>query len=286
MKSSGASWRSTLAATLNDLGFQDTQADPDVWRRRATRPDGSPYYELCLVYVDDILLVSHDPKPSLLQIGAMYELKEGSLGPPETYLGAQLYQHSLHDGRKAWGMSSVKYVKNAVITVENLLIEDGDNYHLKTTAKEPLPSSYKPELDTSPELTDSLTSRLRQLIGILRWAVELGRVDIYYETAILSQYLASPREGHLEAAYHVFAYLKSHTKFSIVFDPKSPDLDESAFAQVDIKSWTEFYGDVAEVQKSRHLECPNPSGMQSISRVLWMPTTLAMWSPVDAILES
>ncbi len=43
-------------------------ADPDVWRRPARRDDGSEYYELCLVYVDDILLVSHDPRPSLLQI--------------------------------------------------------------------------------------------------------------------------------------------------------------------------------------------------------------------------
>lgn len=257
LKSSGASWRSTLATTLTDLGFQDTQADPDVWRRRATRPDGSHYYELCLVYVDDILMISHDPKPALLQIGALYELKEGSLGPPETYLGAQIYQHSLHDGRKAWGMSSVKYVKNAVSTVENLLIEDGDNFHLKTTAREPLPVTYKPELDISPELNDPLTSRFRQLIGILRWAVELGRLDIYYETAILSQYLASPREGHLEGAYHIFAYLKSHPKFSIVFDPKAPNLDESAFAPVDIKHWREFYGDVAEELPAR---MPEPLG--------------------------
>ncbi len=70
--------------------------------------------------MDDILLVSHDPKPSLLQIGATYELKEGSLGKPETYLGAQVYEHHLTDGRKAWGMSSKKYVKNAVDIVEGL----------------------------------------------------------------------------------------------------------------------------------------------------------------------
>ena len=94
------------------------------------------------------------------------------------------------------------------MTVENLLIEDGENFHLKTTAKEPLPGSYKPELHISPELNDALTSRFQQLIGILRLAVELGRVDIYYEAAILSQYLALPREGHLEGAYHIFAYVE------------------------------------------------------------------------------
>ena len=30
----------------------------------------------------------------------------------------------------------------------------------------------------------------------------------YYEASLLSQYQASPRVGHLEAAYHVFAYLE------------------------------------------------------------------------------
>ncbi len=32
LKSSGASWRSMLTGTLQDLGFDDTRADPDVWR--------------------------------------------------------------------------------------------------------------------------------------------------------------------------------------------------------------------------------------------------------------
>lgn len=32
LKSSGASWRKTLVGTLRGLGFEDTRADPDVWR--------------------------------------------------------------------------------------------------------------------------------------------------------------------------------------------------------------------------------------------------------------
>ena len=117
-------------------------------------------------------------------------------------------------------MSSEKYVKNAVTTVEDLLNKDGDGYHLKTTVREPVPHSYKPELDIINELNLELMSRYRQLIGILQWAVELGRIDIYHEIAILSQYLASPRKGHLEALYHIFVYLKRHQKFSLIIDPK------------------------------------------------------------------
>jgi len=131
---------------------------------------------LLLVYVDDILLVSLDPKTTLLEIGKSYEIKEGSLSHPETYLGAQIHQQYLRDGHKAWAMPSHKYIKNAVATIEALLQEDGDGFHLRTTAKVPMPQSYRPEFDTTKELDQNMLSRYRQLIGILQWSVELGRV--------------------------------------------------------------------------------------------------------------
>ena len=246
LKSSGASWRATLMVTLYDMGFVDTQADACVLRRKRRKETGEEYYELILVYVDDILLVSHDPQPVLDKIDKHYKIKAGSTGEPTIYLGAQIYKHNLPNGSWAWGMTSEKYVTNAVRIVEELLNEDGHGKHLKTTAKVPVPSSYKPELDTSPELEPKLTSRYQQLIGVLRWAVKLGRVDIYLEVSLLSQYLANPRVGHLDAVYHVFAFLKKHPKLKTVFDPKDVILDKNCFAQVPVGVWREFYGSVAE----------------------------------------
>ena len=158
LKSSGASWRATLMATLYEMGFEDTKADPCVLRRKAKKDSGEEYYEVILVYVDDILLVSHNPQPVLDEINKHYKIKAGSIGEPSTYLGAQIYKHNLPDGNWAWGMSSEKYVTNAVKIVEGLLQEDGDGHHLKTTARVPVPTSYKPELDTSPELDADLTA--------------------------------------------------------------------------------------------------------------------------------
>jgi hypothetical protein len=94
------------------------------------------------------------------------------------------------------------------------------------------------------ELDDAGLSRFRQLIGILRWAIELGRVDIYFEVAVLSQYLASPRQGHLEAVYHIFAYLKTHPKQKIVFDPYDPGVDPQSIS--DDVDWTKYYGEMKE----------------------------------------
>lgn len=60
LKSSGAAWRSLLASTLREMNFKSTTADPDTWIRPAVKANGFEYYEMILVYVDDILCVSHD----------------------------------------------------------------------------------------------------------------------------------------------------------------------------------------------------------------------------------
>ena len=257
LKSSGASWRLMLSQSMLDMKYTPTRADPDVYRRLTRRDNGTEYYEILLVYVDDILVVSHNPEATMTQIGKLYEIKPGSAGPPSTYLGAQVYVHSLPDGTAAWAMTSEKYVTNAVKTVEDLLAEDNDTYQLRSNPQVPFPYTYKPELDFSTELDPNMLSRYRQLIGILRWAVELGRVDIYLEVSLLSQYLASPRQGHLEAVYSIFAYLKKHDKSAIVFDPKDVILDESAFSTATQAEWKEFYGDVAEEIPS---DMPEPKG--------------------------
>ena len=82
------------------------------------------------------------------------------------------------------------------------------------------------------------------LIGIVWWMVELGRVDICTEVSMMSSHLALPREGHLEAVFHMFAYLKKNHNSEMVFDPSEPDIDMSDFPR---EYWSlSIYGDVKE----------------------------------------
>jgi hypothetical protein len=151
----------------------------------------------------------------------------------------------LPNGKVEWAMGSRTYVKNAVRVVESLIVEDDPEAKLKSTARNPFPTRYKPELDVTAELNEELGSRFLQLVGILRWAIELGRLDIYVELSQLSQHQALPHRGHLEAIYHIFAYLKKHENGArIVFDPKTPQIDEHVFKLN--ADWWDFYGDVAE----------------------------------------
>jgi hypothetical protein len=78
---------------------------------------------------------------------------------------------------------------------------------------------------------------------VMRWMVELGRIDIATEVSMLSSYLACPRKGHLKNALHVMGYLRQKHNSRLIFDPTYPDIDQTAFPSFD---WTEFYGNVEE----------------------------------------
>ena len=71
-------------------------------------------------------------------------------------------------------------------------------WKLPPRAENPFVIDYSPELDDSPELDPSLLSYYQSQMGILRWMVELGRIDMMTEVSMLASLLAMPREGHLE----------------------------------------------------------------------------------------
>jgi len=105
--------------------------------------------------------------------------------------------------------------------------------------------AYSPELDGTSELnTDDITF-FQELIGMLRWATELGRVDILHKVALLSQYHASPRERHLEQLLNIFGYLKEHPKVTIHMDPDLPNIDYEVF-NMEHDGFMEHYCDAEE----------------------------------------
>ena len=63
--------------------------------------------------------------------------------------------------------------------------------------------------------------------------IELGRIDICLEVLMLSSHLALPRQGHLNALFHIFTYLRSHHNSELVFDPTEPVIDENLFQRRD-----------------------------------------------------
>jgi hypothetical protein len=157
LKSSGAAFRSMLADHLYEIGYKPSRGDPDVWLRPGIATGRKAVYEYVLVYVDDIFCVSPDTALTMSQIQENFKFKNNEIKPERI---------------TCWNMSSAKYVNVAIASVQETLA--ARNTSLATKCYAPLRVGYRPEGDVSPMLNQDDTTYYQELIGVLRWAIELG----------------------------------------------------------------------------------------------------------------
>ena len=69
---------------------------------------------------------------------------------------------------------------------------------------------------------------------------------------MLAAFSAAPRQGHLAAVLHIYAYPKAHDRSRLVLDPgELPPIPCPSY------DWTDFYGDVVELIPP---DIPEPRG--------------------------
>jgi hypothetical protein len=156
-------------------------------------------------------------------------------------------------------MTSVDYVKAAIATVEESL--KGTVWKIPTNAPTPMVTSYLPELDVTEELDAQGVQKYQEMIGMLRWATEIGRVDILLEIALLSQYQASPRQGHMEQLLRIFGFMKKNPKLTLYFNPELPNYDFGQFSD-NRKEFLELYRDAKEDLPH---DLPKPRGVPVVT---------------------
>ena len=88
-KSAGGDYWKHMRTCMEHLKFKPCKADPDVWMRKAVKPnDGTEYWEYILLYVDGAICCSMASGDVLeKELGKFWTLKKGSAGPPNLYLG-------------------------------------------------------------------------------------------------------------------------------------------------------------------------------------------------------
>ena len=109
-------------------------------------------------------------------------------------------------------------------------------------------------MDTYKVLDSSGASYFQSIIGVMRYMVEIGSIEIVIEVYLLLSRLAYPRKGNIEAALYVMTYLKQKHNSLFVFNPTYSKIDESIFKDCD---WKDFYGNVEEASP---LNTPTPCG--------------------------
>ena len=167
------------------MGFTPCLADPNVWMHPATKPDGTPYYEYVLCYVDDVLIISMDPDGIANELKEHFVLKE-VLDPAEKqqhYLGTTIGKYNFLDGSYGWYMLAKEYLSHAIPAVE--AIWDKKLYQKASLL---LMVDYHPEFDISPLLSNDNALLFASYIGILQWTVELGRIDLMQSVSLMSRF--------------------------------------------------------------------------------------------------
>ena len=158
------------------------------------------------------MIFSKDPNAVIKVLKSKFIIK--SSGPPDYYLGNDFKKNP----QGQWTIGCRKYIKDALSKVMGI---HGDI----PKRNNPCEQDIHLECDQSPLLNATEHRQFQQLVGILNWIMQIGRVDIAYATISLARFVAAPRRTHLQHALYVFGYLRKFPNARTVVNSCDPDYE-------------------------------------------------------------
>ena len=206
LATSARQWNLTLGDAIRKMGFTPSRADPDLWIKESEDKD---HYEYIATYVDDIIIVSKNPKKYMDNIKEIFPIRNEAI-MPSYYLGNNLKMN----GNGTMKVSSEKYIQEVLRKYQK------DHGQLR---EEKVPATHNdhPEEDDTPYLNHEGTTHFQSIIGICQWISISGRMDITFAVSSISRFCANPREGHLRRAIKILGYLKKYPKRGYLVDPRA-----------------------------------------------------------------
>jgi hypothetical protein len=244
LKSSGLMWHQRLQDVLHAMGFTMSKAESDIWMR----PKGD-HYEYIAAYVDDLLIVSKDPKAIVNELENVHNFKLKGTGPIEFHLGCDFFRE---DGVLCYAPR--KYIEKMLKNYERLFGT------MPRKAQSPLLSNDHPELDKSELLDDEKTKIYQSLIGALQWVIQIGRYDVTTAVMTLSRFRACPREGHLERVKRLYGYLYKWKHGVVRIRTQEPDYSDLPVKEYDWE-YTCYGGATEEIPT----DLPPPLGKEVVT---------------------
>ena len=154
------------------------------------------HWEYICVWVDDMLIISKDTKAIVDVLEKEYTLK--GVGEPKYYLGADMMQ--LEKPENIFVMGSGTYIKRCLSVYEQIF-----GTKPKRRVYSLLDPKDHPELDKSEFLDEEGMHIYWKLLGMLQWAVTIGRIDIMCAVMTMEGFRCQPRIGHLERLKRILA---------------------------------------------------------------------------------
>ncbi|GJP83973.1 hypothetical protein CLOP_g14071 [Closterium sp. NIES-67] len=204
LKQAPREWHAKLAATLAELGFSTSRADPSLFLR--TSP--SPFY--ILVYVDDMILITADSaelERVKRELGSRLKCKD--LGELQHYLGMEITRNR---AARTISLSQGHYLQQVL---ERFDMARG------TPQVTPLPVGHHLTPLTSPS---SSSHPYAELIGSLMYAMVSTRPDLTYPISVLARFVGTGKHDttHWQAAKRVLRYLRGTKDYVLTLGGPSP----------------------------------------------------------------
>jgi hypothetical protein len=185
LKQAPRAWYSRIDAYLQQLGFEKSEADPNLYFIMVGE---DPL--ILLLYVDDLFITGAERLISSCKESLTSEFEMTYIGLMHYFLGLEVWQEPGHIF-----LGQGKYVCDILSRFQM-----GDSRPMTT----PMITNWKKLHASESPLVDS--TLYRQLIGSLMYLVNT-RPDICFAVNTLSQFMVEPRRVHWVAAKHVLRYL-------------------------------------------------------------------------------
>ncbi|RVW26230.1 Retrovirus-related Pol polyprotein from transposon TNT 1-94 [Vitis vinifera] len=186
LKQSPRAWFDRFAKVIKNQGYQQGQSDHTMFFKQSN--DGR--MTILIIYVNDIILTGDDTgEVERLKKVLATEFEVKDLGQMRYFLGMEVAR-----SRKGISISQRKYVLDLLTETGMLGCKPSDA---------PIKARNRMESDGKPVDREKYQRLIGRLIYLSR-----TRPDIAFAVSVVSQYMHSPKESHLEAVYKILRYLK------------------------------------------------------------------------------
>jgi hypothetical protein len=185
LKQAPRAWYSRIDAYLQQLGFEKSEADPNLYFIMVGE---DPL--ILLLYVDDLFITGEERLISSCKESIASEFEMTDIGLMHYFLGLEVWQEPRHIF-----LGQGKYVCDILSRFQM-----GDSRPMTT----PMITNWKKLHASKSQSVDS--TLYRQFIGSLMYLVNT-RPDICFAVNTLSQFMVESRRVHWVAAKHVLRYL-------------------------------------------------------------------------------
>ncbi|GMI72424.1 hypothetical protein HRI_000911700 [Hibiscus trionum] len=272
LKQASRQWFHAFSQVILKCGFVQSPSEHSLF----TKGTGDEFIAL-LVYVDDVVLAGKN----LLLLEAVQDFLQSHfklklLGPLKYFLGFEI-------ARNDAGIS----LSQRHYTLQ--LLEDTGCLG-KKPAEIPLIASHKLSVHEGDLLPDPQI--YRRLVGRLLYLTHT-RPDITFAVHLLSQFVSSPRQSHLQAVYHLLSYIKKSPGQGLFFS-KNNNLQLRAFVDADYGScpdtrrsttgYCTYLGDSLISWKSKKQNTVSRSSCEAEYRAMASATCELVW--LTALLSS